>query len=117
MHEDQEYRDYPVRRYVVTGGRAHPSRNTLRPETLLIAAPGARLSATAGRAQRELLELCRGVLSVAEAAAHLFQPVSVTLVLASDLIDSGQLSIQSLPSGGLPDTEMLEKLLAGLKKL
>lgn len=113
----QEYRDRPVRRYVVTGGRAHPSRNTIRPETLLVARPGARLPTTAGREQRELLEMCRGVLSLAEAAAHLRQPASVTLVLASDLIDSGHLSIQSVSSSGLTQTEILEKLLAGLKKL
>jgi hypothetical protein len=34
---DDEYRDFPVRPYVITGGKAHPSRNTIRPETLLIA--------------------------------------------------------------------------------
>ena len=32
--DTEEYRDHPVRSYVLTSGRAHPSRNTLRPETL-----------------------------------------------------------------------------------
>lgn len=117
MGDREDYRDHPVRRYVVTGGRAHPSRNTIRPETLLVAKPGTHLPATTGRVQRDLWEICRGVLSLAEAAAHLRQPVSVTLVLASDLIDSGHLSIHSTPSGSLTETEILEKLLAGLKKL
>lgn len=117
MSDRADYRDHPVRRYVLTGGRAHPSRNTLRPETLLVARPEARLPATAGREQRELFEVCQGVLALAEAAAHLRQPVSVTVVLASDLIDSGHLSIRSASAQSLTDTEILEKLLAGLKKL
>lgn len=112
-----DYRDHPVRPYVMTSGRAHPTRNTIRPETLLVVDPGVRAPVTAGRQQRALLDMCRGVLSLAEAAAHLRLPVSLVVVIASDLVDSGHLSIRSAPRHSLPSTELLEKVLDGLRKL
>lgn len=67
-----EYRDSPVRAYVVTGGRAAPTRNTIRPETLVIAAsPAKPLPLSASRTERALLGMCRRLLSLAEAAVHL----------------------------------------------
>ncbi|WP_024875185.1 DUF742 domain-containing protein [Saccharomonospora piscinae] len=113
-----DYRDRPVRPYVITGGRAHPTRNTLRPETLLVANPEAALPVSAGREKRSLVDLCRGLLSVAEAAAHLGLPVSVVVVLASDLIDTGHLVVRSAPQRlVMPDLDLLEKVLNGLRKL
>ena len=112
-----DYRDHPVRPYVMTSGRAHPSRNTIRPETLLVVDHDMPAPVTAGRQQRALLDMCRGVLSLAEAAAHLRLPVSLVVVIASDLVDSGHLSIRSAPRHFLPSTELLEKVLNGLRKL
>jgi hypothetical protein len=112
------YSDHPVRPYVWTSGRAHPSRNTIRPETLLLVDPDLPPPVSASRQQRGLLEMCRGVLSLAEAAAHLRQPVSLVVVIASDLVDSGHLSIRSaLPRFSRPDHDLLEKVLNGLRKL
>ena len=55
--DTEEYRDHPVRSYVLTSGRAHPSRNTLRPETLLRAVESRpRALDGAGGHERELLE-------------------------------------------------------------
>lgn len=113
-----DYRDYPVRSYVITSGRAHPSRNTIRPETLLIAVPDLPAPVSAGRAHRALLEMCQGVLSLAEAAAHLKLPVSLVVVIASDLVDTGHLLIRSAsPRHAQPDRNLLEKVLDGLRKL
>ncbi|EID54968.1 DUF742 domain-containing protein [Saccharomonospora xinjiangensis] len=118
MDRPSEYEDRPIRPYVITGGRAHPSRNTLRPETLLVANPESQLPMSASREKRSLVELCRGVLSVAEAAAHLRLPVSVVVVLASDLIDTGHLVVRSSPQRlVIPEIELLEKVLNGLRKL
>lgn len=112
------FADHPVRSYVWTSGRAHPSRNTIRPETLLVVDPDQRFPVKATRQQRALLEMCVGMLSLAEAAAHLKQPVSLVLVLASDLVDSGHLSIRStMPRFAQPDRDLLEKVLNGLRKL
>lgn len=109
--------DDPVPVYVLTGGRARPTRNTLRPETLLKATLAA-VPISATRHHRELLQVCAGVLSLAEAAAHLQQPVSVVAVMASDLIDSGHLAVHATPpSHDIPTREILERVLSGLRKL
>jgi hypothetical protein len=112
-----DYRDHPVRQYVLTSGRAHPSRNTIRPETLLVVDPDVPRPLTITRQQRELLDVCGGMLSLAEVAAHLRLPVSLVVVLASDLVDSGHLSIRSAPRHIPPSAELLEKVLDGLRKL
>jgi hypothetical protein len=112
-----EYRDQPLRPYVLTSGRARPSRNWIGVDTLLIAAPGAGpLPVTASRQEIALLRMCRGLLSVAEAAAHLGLPVSVVKVLASDLMDSGHLQTRSRTRAE-PDAALLEEVLSGLRDL
>jgi hypothetical protein len=117
MSSTGEYRDRPVRPYVLTGGRAVPTRNTIRPETLVVAAsPGKPLPLSAGRTERALLAMCRQLLSLAEAAAYLELPVSVVVVVASDLVDSGHLSVRT-PAGAPVSREVLEELLHGLRKL
>jgi Protein of unknown function (DUF742) len=117
MSSTGEYRDRAVRSYVLTGGRTVPTRNTIRPETLVIAAsPGKPLPVSAGRTERGLLGMCRSLLSLAEAAAYLELPVSVVLVVASDLVDSSHLSVRT-PDGAPVSREVLEELLHGLRKL
>lgn len=119
MTSDGAYRDRPIRPYVLTGGRARPSRNTIRPETLLVRADGGRpLPASASREERALLDMCERLLSVVEAAAHLDLPVSVVSVLASDLVDSGYLTARSgIPQAVLPDRKLLQEVLDGLRRL
>lgn len=117
MPTSGEYRDRPVRPYVLTGGRAAPTRNTVRPETLVMAASAAgRLPVSATRTERAMLGMCGRLISLAEAAAHLELPVSVVMVVASDLIDSGHLSVRT-PTGAPVNTDLLEELLNGLRKL
>jgi hypothetical protein len=117
MTSNGEYRDRPVRSYVLTGGRAVPTRNTIRPETLVVAASGAKpLPASATRTERALLAMCQRLLSLAEAAVHLDLPVSVVVVVASDLVDSGHLSVRT-PASGPVGRDLLEELLDGLRKL
>lgn len=110
-----EYRDRPVRPYVLTGGRVLPTRNTIRPETL-VAAAGKPLPVSAGRTERAMLGMCARLLSLAEAAAHLELPVSVVMVVASDLVDSGHLSVRTQP-GAPVNRDVLQELLNGLREL
>jgi len=133
MSVDGEYHDRPVRPYVVTGGRVRPSRNTIRPETLLIATDaGKPLPVSASSEERALLWMCRRLLSLVEAAVHLRLPVSVVSVVACDLIDAGFLAMRAstdefLPSGARgrsggpgsarPDLQLLQEVLIGLQKL
>lgn len=117
MPGPREYRDSPIRPYVVTGGRAAPTRNSVRPETLVIAAsPGTPLPMSASRTERALLGMCRRLLSLAEAAVHLELPASVVMVVASDLIDSGHLLVRT-PTDEPVNADILKELLDGLRKL
>ncbi|ASU81916.1 DUF742 domain-containing protein [Nocardiopsis gilva YIM 90087] len=109
-----------VRPHVVTGGRAHPTRNIFDLVTLVMAAgdlsnglPMADLSPE----KRRIVELCRGgSLSVAEVAGHLELPVSVTKVLLSDLVDSGHLATRApAPAARIPQAQLLQEVLDGLR--
>ncbi len=132
MSFDGEYRDRPVRPYVVTGGRVRPSRNTIRPETLLIATgSGKPLPVSASSEERALLRMCRRLLSLVEAAVYLQLPVSVVGVVACDLVDAGFLAMRASgdeafagargrPGGARstrPDLQRLQEVLIGLQKL
>jgi hypothetical protein len=117
MPSHGHYRDQPVRPYVLTGGRAAPSRATIRPETLVVAAGQSQpLPVSAGRTERALLGICRRLLSLAEAAAYLGLPVSVVVIVASDLVDSGHLAVRARAAAPV-DIDVLQELLNGLRKL
>jgi hypothetical protein len=104
-----------VRPHVVTGGRAHPTRNTVELVTLVTAAHGdvAGLSPE----KRRVVQLCQGgSLSVAEVAAHLSLPISVIRVLISDLVDSGHIVVQTPATRSeLPRMDILQEVLDGLR--
>ncbi|MHB1593285.1 MAG: DUF742 domain-containing protein [Streptosporangiaceae bacterium] len=104
-----------VRPFVVTGGRARPSRNIFDLVTLVTVAR----QQTAGLTpeQRRVMQLCQGgALSVAEVASHLALPVSVTKILLSDLVDSGHITTRAAvpETRRLPDP-LLRKVLDGLR--
>ncbi|MEU8131883.1 DUF742 domain-containing protein [Streptodolium elevatio] len=105
-----------VRPYVVTDGRAHPSRNTFDLVTLVIATADRPLSGLTPE-KRRLVELCRpGSLSVAEVAGHLGLPVSVTKVLLADLVDAGHILTRApIPAAELPEAQLLQEVLDGLR--
>jgi hypothetical protein len=115
--EPEDDVDRPVPQYVITGGHAHPTRNTLWPETLLCVDPARLVPTSATPEQRALLRMCRRLLSLAEVAAHLHLPVSVVRVLASALVDEGLLMIRSAARHVPPDDKLMRRLLDGLRKL
>lgn len=105
-----------VRPFVVTDGRAHPSRNTFDLVTLVIATSDLPLTGLAPE-KRRVVELCRpGSLSVAEVAGHLRLPVSVTKVLLADLVDAGHILTRApIPAAELPEAQLLQEVLDGLR--
>jgi hypothetical protein len=103
----------PVPAYVVTRGRTRASCTTLRPETLLTALLDAPMPDTTNADERKLLNFCRQQLTLAETAVALGLPISVTRIIASDLIGTGLLAVRD--NG--PQKELLERILAGLQKL
>jgi hypothetical protein len=105
-----------VRPYVMTDGRAHPTRSTLDLVTL-VRAMGDRPLKGLSPEKSSVMALCRGgALSVAEVAGHLTLAISVTKVLLSDLIDSGHITTRApIPKAQLPDTQLLQEVLDGLR--
>jgi len=108
-----------VRPYVVTGGRAH-ARGRFDLVSLVVAvgevstpSPGPDSSPE----KRHLLAMCRGgALSVAELAAHLGLPSTVTKVLLGDLADAGYITTRApAPPAHSPDPELLKEVLDGLR--
>ncbi|MFE4653333.1 DUF742 domain-containing protein [Streptomyces sp. NPDC056707] len=105
-----------VRPYVVTDGRAHPTRNTFDLVTLVIAVEPSSVVGLSPEKHR-LVELCRGgVLSVAEVAGRLALPISIVKVLLGDLVDSGHVATRApIPPAQLPEAKLLREVLDGLR--
>ncbi|MFI0739971.1 DUF742 domain-containing protein [Streptomyces sp. NPDC021100] len=118
----------PVRPYVITGGRVAPSRDSLALETLVVAAESAGTTGAAASAGEhtsdlgpecaEILDLCVRLLSVAEVAAHLRQPVAVIKVLLADLLDAGLVVARPpVTAADRHDPALLKEVLDGLRQL
>ncbi|WP_243717107.1 DUF742 domain-containing protein [Actinomadura sp. KC345] len=73
---------------------------------------------TADREHVQVLELCRQPISVAEVAAHMRLPVTVTKVLLADLVECGAMTtrVSSSPSSAT-NILLLEQLLDGLQRI
>ena len=107
-----------VRPYAVTRGRTKSGRHDLDMITLVVTVRSevdfAKLEPEYGR----ILRLCRRPLSIIEIAALLNLPLVVVKVLVGDLIDQRYVMHRSTewPSSD-PDTEILQKVLNGLRNL
>ncbi|MCM2576350.1 DUF742 domain-containing protein [Streptomyces meridianus] len=104
-----------VRPYALTNGRTEP-RHQMRLASMVVA----RHEAKTGLAPEaeSAVALCRSEpRSVAEIAAVLAQPVLVTKILLSDLIDDGALILSLTSDATCPDDpNLLEALLVGLRR-
>ncbi|WP_179534286.1 DUF742 domain-containing protein [Actinopolyspora biskrensis] len=111
-------REALVRPYLITGGRAHPSGRALD-LTALVRTERDTGYVELGPEHGRVLRLCSGgALSIAEIAAHLELPASVTRVIVSDLVDQGRLSTLSTEwDRHGPDRELLQEVLDGLRTL
>ncbi|NHD15777.1 MULTISPECIES: DUF742 domain-containing protein [Actinopolyspora] len=111
-------REALVRPYLITGGRAHPSGRDLD-LTALVRAERDIDHAELGPEHGRVVQLCSGgALSIAEIAAHLELPASVTRVIVSDLVERGCLSTMSTEwDRHGPDREILQEVLDGLRAL
>jgi hypothetical protein len=105
-----------VRPYTLTDGRTQPTT----PLDLLsmVRSTGRVVPQGLDPEHAQALELCHLPTSVAEVAARLRQPVMVTKVLLSDLIDWSAVTTRA--PGASPDStdrQKLEALLDGLQRL
>jgi hypothetical protein len=125
---DMGERDEPtgalVRPYAVTRGRTRP-RLEIAIEALIETtgrgrSAGSR-SASQGQEQQFIANLCDGrVQSLAEIAARLHLPLGVARVLIADMAAEGLVSVYeptSLDENEAVGTELLERVLSGLRRL
>ena len=114
-----------VRPYAVTGGRTRP-RLDIAIEALVEttargrAGPGGRDTGS-GREQQYIVTLCDGRLqSLAEISARMHLPLGVARVLVADMAADGLVAVYeptSLDGNDAVGTELLERVLSGLRKL
>ena len=110
-----------VRPYVLTSGRTR-SRLRLAVETLVSTSRNGAtrgLDWATGNEQRTVIELCVEPRSVAEVAALLAVPLGVARVLLSDLAEQGAIVVHDvgIPDDGPPELALMQRVLAGLRRL
>ncbi|MFB7517277.1 DUF742 domain-containing protein [Streptomyces sp. NPDC056144] len=109
--------DSPDRLYTLTGGRSSSGSTAFDVVTLVVAecdpVPGMQSEHAA------ILRLCRFPTAVVEVAAGLGLPVSITRILLADLHDTGRISARHPRTSTyrLPDHDILEQVLVGLRNL
>ncbi|KDN82145.1 hypothetical protein KCH_60950 [Kitasatospora cheerisanensis KCTC 2395] len=126
--EEDDGADSMVRPYTITSGRTAPERDEFTLITLLtsvqepVDAYGAPIRP--GRLQPEhrmILGRCRTPAAVAEVAADLNLPVSVTKILLGDLVEQGLLTarapISVARAAGGADRGLLAAVREGLRRL
>ncbi|MEU1179833.1 DUF742 domain-containing protein [Streptomyces sp. NPDC005820] len=108
--------DAPDRLYTLTGGRSRPGPDSPFDLVTLVvaesdAAPGMQSEHAA------ILALAKAPTAVVEVAAELRLPVSITKILLSDLLAAGKVSARHPRISVLPDPDILEQVLVGLRNL
>jgi len=109
-----------VRPYAWTGGRTRGPA-TLDVETLVSVSPQppAKEHWAVEPPYRTMVELCRTPMSVAEIASLASLPLGVARVLLADLARVGVIRVHesATASNGRPDLAVMERVLAGLRRL
>ncbi|WP_353943965.1 DUF742 domain-containing protein [Streptomyces sp. HUAS MG91] len=112
--------DAPDRLYTLTGGRSRPAADVSFDLVSLVVAesdpaPGMPSEHAA------ILRMCARPTAVVEVAAELGLPVSIVRVLLSDLLVQGRIGARHPRSAAsphrLPDPDILEQVLVGLRNL
>ncbi|WP_081241564.1 DUF742 domain-containing protein [Streptomyces viridosporus] len=108
--------DAPDRLYTLTGGRSSSgSDNPFDLVTLVVAecdpVPGMQSEHVA------ILRMTERPTAVVEIAAELKLPVSITRILLADLLAAGRVSARHPRRAAVPDPDILEQVLVGLRNL
>jgi hypothetical protein len=114
-----------VRPYAVTRGRTRPRLDIALEALIETSARGraanTRPGATHGQEQQYISTLCDGRLqSLAEIAARMQLPLGVARVIVADMATDGLVAIHepaSLDENDAVGTELLERVLSGLRRL
>ncbi|MET7293243.1 DUF742 domain-containing protein [Streptomyces griseoloalbus] len=108
--------DAPDRLYTLTGGRSRSGPdNPFDLVTLVVAecdpVPGMQSEHAA------ILRMTERPAAVVEIAAELKLPVSITRILLADLQAAGRVSARHPRKAAVPDPDILEQVLVGLRNL
>ncbi|AEN13736.1 MULTISPECIES: DUF742 domain-containing protein [unclassified Streptomyces] len=104
-----------IRPYTVSNGRTRP--NAELDLLSLVMATGIEPDTPLGPEHTVALELCEGPTSVAEVAAHLRLPATITKILLCDLVDCGAVTAHAPAFHDMPtDRSLLEAVLDGLRR-
>ncbi|MDX3854650.1 DUF742 domain-containing protein [Streptomyces sp. AK02-01A] len=111
--------DSPDRLYTLTGGRSRSDPGLFDLVTLVVAesdpAPGMQSEHVA------ILRMCRRPTAVVEIAAELGLPGGIVRIMLSDLLGTGRISARhprpARATHRLPDPDILEQVLVGLRNL
>jgi uncharacterized protein DUF742 len=109
----------PVRPYVRTGGRTRSNRELALETLVSVSQTRPRSARPPNREYRRVVDLCGVPRSIAEVAALTSVPVGVARVLVGDLAAQGLLTVHQTrgPSGAATDMALMQRVLAGLRKL
>ncbi|MCZ0982433.1 DUF742 domain-containing protein [Streptomyces diastatochromogenes] len=108
--------DSPDRLYTLTGGRSRAGSDAFDLVTLIVSESDPVAGMQSEHAA--ILRMCRFPTAVVEVAAGLGLPVSITRILLSDLHDTGRISARHPRAAyRLPDHDILEQVLVGLRNL
>ena len=109
---------FGVRPYAMTNGRTQPS-TPLDLLSMVRATGGGMVGPDQLTIEHsQALALCQSPLSVAEVAAYLRRPITVTKVLLADLIELGAVMAKLPPDDSYSnDPAVLEAVIDGLRRL
>jgi hypothetical protein len=107
-----------LRPYLLTAGRARAVDSSIEIETQVsVTDTGRSALAQLQFEQRDIVELCRGPLSVAEIAARLDLHLGVVRVLVGDLTSLGYLSVLRPNGNSSHDIDTISRVIRGLRAL
>jgi Protein of unknown function (DUF742) len=105
-----------ARPFTVTNGRTEPSTSIDLMTLVMVSDEAAMSSDWLGIDHAPVFDLCRTAISVAEVAARIGLPITVTKILLADLLEMGVL-IMRAPTSFITDLTTLEAVRDGLRAL
>jgi hypothetical protein len=110
-----------VRPYAVTGGRTEPANGEILDLVSVVVAARAQDGedrAGLGPEHRQILDLARQPLTVADLASDTGLPLGVVRVLLADLLVQGRVNLMAQrPADQQPSVDLLREVLHGLRAL
>ncbi|MCO5974913.1 DUF742 domain-containing protein [Actinoallomurus soli] len=106
-----------IRPYVLTGGRTHPQRELAVHALTLTTEKGRALAAALTSEQAAICRICEVAVSIAEVSALLNVPLGTARVLVDDMSRQGLVSVISPQQQDGHSTEVLMRVLEGLRAL